>query len=176
MLTRVVLMGVVLLGCSKPESTAEQRPKAPAPVAPGMERLPAGAPKDRPTHARSRAEMDAMDRAIAPYREQARRSYPDAKRRYLAGLPPGHRLAVTTELRSPGRFETVFIAVTQIQGDRITGRIANEVVTVAGYQEGDLYTLSETDMIDWVITRPDGSEDGNLVGKFLDTWQSPQRP
>jgi hypothetical protein len=182
MLTRVVLIGAVLVGCSKPEPPPAQHAQAAAPAAqrsppaPEPERMPSSAPKDRPAHASSQAEMEAMERAIAPYREQARRSYPDAKRRYLAGLPPGHRLAVVTELRSPGRFEAVFISVTQIEGDRITGRIANDILTVAGYKEGDLFTLSETDLIDWVILRPDGSEEGNVVGKFLDTWQGPQRP
>jgi hypothetical protein len=31
-------------------------------------------------------------------------------------------------------------------------------------------TVQEKDVYDWTISRPDGSEDGNYVGKFLDTY------
>lgn len=33
-------------------------------------------------------------------------------------------------------------------------------------------TFPETDMLDWPITRPDGTEEGNFVGKFLDTYST----
>ena len=29
----------------------------------------------------------------------------------------------------------------------------------------------ESELVDWVITHPDGIEEGNVVGKFLDEWQ-----
>jgi hypothetical protein len=73
-----------------------------------------------------------------------------------------------TKLHSPGREEAVFVTVTGIKGDQVTGRIDSDVRGVAGYRAGDSYTLSERDIVDWVIVRPDGSEEGNLVGKFLD--------
>jgi hypothetical protein len=111
---------------------------------------------------------EEIERAIAPYIEQARKSYPAAKKRYLAGLPSGHRFAVMTKLHSPGREEAVFVTVAGIKGDQVTGRIDSDVRGVVGYKAGDSYTLSERDIIDWVIVRPDGSEEGNLIGKFLD--------
>ena len=36
---------------------------------------------------------------------------------------------------------------------------------------GDPYTFPEGELVDWLITHPDGSEEGNVVGKFLDEWQ-----
>ena len=30
--------------------------------------------------------------------------------------------------------------------------------------------LAESDLLDWVIRKPYGSEEGNVVGKFLDTY------
>ncbi len=109
-----------------------------------------------------------MERAIAPYSEQARKSYPDAKKRYLAGLPAGHRFSVVTKLQASGHVEAVFITVSGIKGDQITGRIDSDVRGVPGYKPGDTYTLSERDIVDWVIVRPDGSEEGNVVGKFIE--------
>jgi uncharacterized protein YegJ (DUF2314 family) len=197
MLTRYVLVGLVLTGCGKPDATKQQAAPAPAvappaaaaptppvaaapPVAPapppGAEPARAGsnAAKDEPVQASTSAERDELERAIAPYIEQARRSYVGAKQRYLAGLPAGHRFSVVTKLHSPGREEAVFVTVTAIKGDQITGRIDSDVRGVAGYKAGDSYTLSERDLVDWVIVRPDGSEDGNLIGKFLDERNAKQ--
>lgn len=152
-----------------PPAEAPASAVAPAP-SPAAEPSRAGsnAPKDDPVQASTSAERDELEKAIAPYIEQARKSYPDAKKRYLAGLPSGQRFSVVTKLHSPGREEAVFVTVTGIKGDQVTGRIDSDVRSVAGYKTGDSYTLSERDIVDWVIVRPDGSEEGNLVGKFLD--------
>lgn len=208
MVTRVVLIGVLLIACGKSESTKQGAPAAaPAPVEPPSSPIagsaapaaPATAPqapaeppaapatasgsgagsdasKDKPVAASSQAEVDALEKAIAPYREQARKSYPDAKRRFVAGLPAGHKFAVAAQLHGAGKSETVFVMVKEIKGDQITGRIDSDVRVVTGYKAGDSYTLPEQDLIDWVIVRPDGSEEGNVVGKFLDTWPPPQHP
>lgn len=189
MVTRTVLIGVLLIACgasggTKAAAPVEPRPPPPPAVAPvepppepaGLQQVSSNAPQDKPVHTSSRAETEALERAIAPYSEQDRKLYPDAKRRFLAGLPPGYGFEVVTKLHSPGREETVFVQVERIVGDQITGRIVSHILSVRGYKEGDTYTLSERDLIDWVITRPDGSEEGNLVGKFLDTWQGPPRP
>jgi uncharacterized protein YegJ (DUF2314 family) len=179
MVARCLWIGVVLIACGTSQGTrpVEPSPAAATPPAPASPPRPgSNAPADRPVDLSSQADMDALDRAIAPYLEQARRSYPDAKQRFLAGLPAGHKFAVVTELHSAGKSETVFIAVQRIDGDRITGWINNDIRLVTGYKAGDSYTLAETDLIDWVVVRPDGSEEGNIVGKFLDTWQPPPHP
>lgn len=165
MVTRCILIGVVLIACGRSEGTKQ-----------GAAATGSNAPQDKPVALSNQSEVDELERAIAPYSEQARRSYPDAKQRYLAGLPSGHRFAVATKLHSPGRVETVFVAVQRIEGDRITGTIASDVRGVTGYKTGDSYTLPESDVVDWVISHPDGSEEGNVVGKFLDTWSSQKHP
>jgi hypothetical protein len=63
------------------------------------------APQDKPVSASGRAEIEAVEQAIAPYSERDRELYPDAKRRFLAGLPPGHQFAVVTKLHSPGQID-----------------------------------------------------------------------
>jgi hypothetical protein len=160
-----------------PPASAPTPPAAAAP--PPTAELPrvgsnAPKPKDEPVQASTSSEREELERAIAPYIEQARKSYPDAKKRYLAGLPPGTRFSVVTKLHSPGRVEAVFVTVTGIKGDQVTGRIDSDVRGVGGYKAGDSYTLSERDIVDWVIVRPDGGEEGNLVGKFLDERNAKQ--
>lgn len=193
MLIRYALVGLVLAGCGKSDAQQQGAPasaSAPAPLAPatatpsttptppsaaGPPPAGSGASKDEAVRASTSSEQEELERAIAPYSEQARKSYSDAKKRFLAGLPSGHQLAVLTKLHSPGRTEAVFVKVTGIAGDQITGRIDN-VQGMAGYKAGDAYTLSERDIVDWVIVHPDGSEEGNLVGKFLDERRAKQHP
>jgi CubicO group peptidase (beta-lactamase class C family) len=133
------------------------------------------APKDKPF---DMGPVDAGEfkKAIAAYVEKARKTYPDAKKRYLAGLPEGQHFFVVTKLTDEGgKFEQVFIAVRRIEGDRITCRIANEIRVVQGFKNGDAYTFPESELIDWLITLPNGTEEGNVVGKYLDEWQEKQK-
>ena len=130
------------------------------------------APKDKPNHVESSG-LSAFEAAIAPHVAHAKQTYPEAKRRFLAGLPKGQSFFVTTRLHDgSGAFEQVFIAVRSIEGGTIRGRIWSEVTGVRGYRHGDAYAFPETDLIDWTIAHPDGTEEGNEVGKFLDTYRT----
>ena len=141
-----------------------QQPKQEVYVAPN-------APKDKPVKA-GESEAEQIEAAIKPYIEKARTTYPQAKVRFLNGLPPKHTFFITTRLRdSSNRFEQVFIAVKEIKDGKINGVIASEVRLVSGYVEGDTYSFPETELIDWTISRPDGTEEGNVVGNFLDLFQ-----
>lgn len=53
----------------------------------------------------------------------------------------------------------------------LDGIIANQIVVVNGYSRGQKYSVKEPDILDWLISKPDGSEEGNFVGKFLDTYR-----
>jgi hypothetical protein len=127
------------------------------------------APCDRPVQTHGKLQQDEMERKVAPYVMQARRTYPDAKRRFLDGLAAGHHFFVSAQLRSADRSEVVFIAVSTIEHGEISGTIASEISTVAGYQQNDPYRLPETEIVDWTISHPDGTEEGNFVGKYLET-------
>lgn len=144
----------------------------PAPSSPPVGVSSSGAPKDQPGEARGNKEAEEYAAAIAPYVAKARATYPDAKRRYLAGLPARHQFFAVTQLKdNAGTTEQVFVAVMGITGDRISGRIASDILGVKGFKSGDPHSFPETGLVDWLITRPDGTEEGNVVGKFLDEWQ-----
>jgi hypothetical protein len=133
--------------------------------------LSPSAPKDKPASV-APDHMDSFEAAIAPYIAQAKSTYPTARAKFLDSLPKGQYFFVTTRLYdNTGAFEQVFIAVNSIQDDIITGRIASDIGRVSGYRNGDPYTFPESDLLDWLITHPDGSEEGNFVGKFLDGYQ-----
>jgi len=134
--------------------------------------LAPNAPKDRPKEATGDEDVKKFEAAIKPYIEKARQTYPEAKKRFLAGLPPKHSFFVTTRLTdAAGNFEQVFVAVKEIKGGIIRGFISSEVNRIHRYKNGDAYSFPESELIDWTVTKPDGTEEGNFVGKFLDTYQ-----
>jgi hypothetical protein len=167
---------LALAGCA--ERGAVPNPAAPgiAPASsshgePSLHPLSASAPADQPVGVRTRREADTLEAAIAPYVAQARASYPGARKRFLDGLPAGQHFFVTTRLHDDERhFEQVFIAVHRIEGGEIQGVIQSELNVVRRFHAGQLYRFPETEIIDWTIARPDGTEEGNVVGKFLDTY------
>jgi hypothetical protein len=133
--------------------------------------LASNAPQDRPFGADPGA-VDQLEQGTAPLVRQARETYPDAKRRFLTGLPPGEVFFVTARLRDErGRFEQVFVHVEHIVGDVIAGSLASDINLVRHYKRGDHFELKEGELVDWLISKPDGSEEGNLVGKYLDKLQ-----
>ena len=133
--------------------------------------LAPNAHKDQP-HDLTQEQFAENDRLIAPYVRAAKETYPAARVRFLAGLPMGEHFFVVTRLVDPlGHWEQVFIRVQKIEGDVVTGIVSSQIMLVSGFKAGQSYTLKEESLIDWLITKPDGSEEGNVVGKFLDTYR-----
>ena len=115
----------------------------------------------------------AYDRAIAPYVAKARATYPAAKKRFLAGLPPKYTFSVWVRLWQKDKnnrmhAEDVFVVVDSIKDSKVSGRIANIPENVTNYRQGQQVSVPESEIRNWVIVRPDGSEEGNFVGKFLE--------
>lgn len=163
MKTNSILLSIAItLGASG--VALSQQPKQEIYIAPN-------APKDKPVSAGA-SQAEQIEAAIKPYIEKAKNTYPLAKARFLNGLPPRQTFFVTTRIYdSSKRFEQVFIAVKEIKDARISGVIASEIHLVSGYREGDAYSFPESDLIDWTISKPDGTEEGNFVGNFLDSYQ-----
>lgn len=163
MKTKALLIPLALLLLASGAARAQQ-PNKEIYVAPN-------APADKPVQA-NEEQVKKFEEAIKPYVEKARKSYPEARERYLKGPPPRHTFFVTTRLYDKQkRFEQVFIAVREIKDGQIKGVIASDIQLVEGYSKGETYSFKESELLDWTIARPDGTEEGNFVGKFLDTYQ-----
>ena len=133
------------------------------------------APRDQPATITEQCQWSALVKVLEPYVEQARVTYPSAKRRFVDGLPVGETFFVTVRLTdSLAHHEQIFVAVDSVVDDRLIGRIASQVGVVRGYRAGQQYTAREAEVVDWLISKPDGSEDGNVVGRFIDTYQPPR--
>jgi hypothetical protein len=129
------------------------------------------APPDKPV-ATTDEQRQKLESAIAPYVKKARQTLPGAKKKYLAGLPPGQIFYVTVRLYDPsGTSEQVFVKVTSWKLDSIQGMIASDLTLLHNHAKGEKITCRESAILDWTISKPDGTEEGNFVGKFLDTYQ-----
>ena len=134
------------------------------------------APVDKPIQTKGE-QLAAMDKAIAPYIAKARATYPAAKKRFLAGLPANHiflvgvRLTQTDATTKQHRVEDVFVTVKSIKKGIIQGVVASNFDILTDHHQGEDISFPESEVRNWVIVRPDGSEEGNYVGKFLDHYQ-----
>jgi len=131
-------------------------------------------PKDKPVHTEGAGQMTDVERAMQPYVAKARKTYPAAKKRFLAGLPPKYLFSLTTKLwdRSHTKFEVVFVVADKISDGKVTGHLASHTKQPVGYDFGDQITFPESQVTDWTIVHPDGTEEGNIVGKFLDSYHA----
>ena len=127
---------------------------------------------DQPVGGTGAASLQKLEEAIAPYVQKARATYPDAKRRFLVGLPNGATFFTTIRLHNDaGRMEAAFVSVKKIDNDLVTGIIASKVDTVSGYRLGQAISFPETEVVDWTIANADGTQEGNVVGRFLATYE-----
>lgn len=130
--------------------------------------LAENAPKDCSAAMTSESLAEVVEK-LAP---SALKTWPAAKERFLDGLPERHSLFVTVLVSEPdGRSEYLFVAVDEIVGDQIHGRVWNDVKVVRSLHFRAPIEIPEDAISDWLITKPDGSEDGNLVGKYIDTLE-----
>jgi hypothetical protein len=130
--------------------------------------LASNAPKD---HVISMKQDDGG--VIAGLVHQARFTWPPVRTRFELGLPKGNVLFVSLQLvDSDQRRETVFIRVLSLSGDRIKGMIASDLESVHGFKAGQTLEFAESAILDWTISRPDGSEEGNLIGKYLESRET----
>lgn len=103
---------------------------------------------------------------------QSARDFPAAKETFTHGLSPRETFFVTIQLTdSLAHNEQVFLAVDSLANGRIIGRLASPIDLVVGYHISQRLEVGDADIVDWMISQPDGSEVGNVVGKFLDTYR-----
>jgi hypothetical protein len=63
------------------------------------------------------------------------------------------------------------VRVTSWKDDVIEGVEASDLELLKHHEKGEKLKCKESDVLDWTISKPDGTEEGNFVGKFLDTYK-----
>jgi len=126
-------------------------------------------PPDKPISVTARGKT-SFDEMIAPCIVMARKTLPAAKTRYLAGLPKDELFYVTVRLSDPdGKFESVFVQVRSWEDEKIRGFIDNEVTLIKSYKKSQTIEVNQADVLDWTFSKADGTEDGNYIGKQIES-------
>ena len=129
------------------------------------------AAQDKPVSVNAEQRKKFED-AIAPFVKKARETLPEAKKKYQTGLPKDHIFYVTINLYDPAKnCEQVFVRVTSWNAETIHGIIDSKPSIIRNHSKGEKLTCQESEVLDWTISKPDGTEEGNFVGKFLDTYK-----
>ncbi len=116
-----------------------------------------------------------MSKFIEPYIEKARATFPEVKKKYIAGdyVRENRQLEVQIELADKdGTKEMVFLVVTQCLGNRFQGIVVNEVQLLKEYKEGYAVSFSQDQVKNWVVMDSKGNEEGNYVGKAIEAFDS----
>lgn len=133
----------------------------------------AAPPKDNPLFIRE-GKKDKFAQMIAPYIEMAKRTFPDVKKKFLAGVyQKEHRiLQVQITLSDKnGLNEMTFMKVLGCKGDLFQGTVNNDLRIVKGYAAGDTVSFMQNEILNWVVVDAEGNEEGNFVGKAIEAIQ-----
>ena len=167
----IVLAATLVCSCGSKEtkgsekteiSPADTFPDNSAPVA-------ANAPADNPVEMSGHDKIEDHMKELEPVIAEAQKTLPDAKKKYMKGLGQGEAFFLTVNLREGKNVERVFVRVTKWKNEDIEGTIANDIMVLSGYKNGQPISFKESEVLDWTITKPDGSEEGNYIGKYIDS-------
>ncbi|MBL8741577.1 MAG: hypothetical protein JNK04_10800 [Myxococcales bacterium] len=152
-----------LLACER-EAPEPYKPPALENRSADLPRLASNAPADQVVSTDPRADAE-YQRLV----QKARAELPDIRKRFQGGLPQNHHLFITTVVRGTDSAEQLFVSVRDwSNAEVVDGLIASQPHT-PGYAAGDVIKVALADVIDWTISRPDGSEEGNALGKYLES-------
>jgi len=118
--------------------------------------------------------VKAESEAMAEAHRKALETLPDVARRFRLGLPVGHTLfvkhgfPVNDELR-----EFMWIGVTEWAGGTVRGRLSNAPSSRRDLRAGQLVTIREDEVFDWMIVWPDGFVEGGFSQQVVQNEGEP---
>jgi len=151
---------VLSCGHAQPDTTAT----ASANRVQELQPLASNAPHDRVVRGADANTDPVFQKLVA----DARSELPAVRERFLKGLPQGEHLFVTTTIRSMNRREQVFVSVRDWSDPDVVEGLLAVTPATPGFHPGDVLRVAGADIVDWTISRPDGSEEGNRTGRYLE--------
>jgi uncharacterized protein YegJ (DUF2314 family) len=113
------------------------------------------------------------DDALRAASEAARARLPALQKAFAAGLAPGEFILVKAPFDTPaGGVEWMWVEVTTWQGDVIRGLLKNEPVNAPSLHGGQMVTVSQARLFDYIRRYPDGRQEGNETGRLIERMQS----
>lgn len=114
--------------------------------------------------------------ALAEPMQEALRTLPLARKKFLAGLPSGDQFLVTVRVAATDTsFRQASARVMGWRDKKVQALLLPSVANPAGPAEPTPVSFPETAVIDWTLLRAGGREEGNYVGKHLETTRQLER-
>ena len=134
--------------------------QAAAPVVLTAATAPAGV---RPALARN-------ETALADPVREALRTLPQAKKKFLAGLPEGDQFLLSVRVvATDTSFRQASARVLGWRGNTVQALLLPAATDSAMPAEPTPVSFPETAVVDWTLLRASGREEGNYVGRYTDT-------
>ena len=113
------------------------------------------------------------DSALAAPLREALRTLPQAKKKFLAGLPSGDQFLLSVRVAATDTsFRQVSARVLSWRGSTVQALLllpnaaADASTPISELQP---ISFSEAAVVDWTLLRASGREEGNYVGRYTDT-------
>ncbi len=108
--------------------------------------------------------------ALADPVREALRTLPQAKKKFLAGLPSGDQFLLSVRVvATDTSFRQASARVMGWHGNTVQALLLPDASTSAVPTEPLPISFPETAVVDWTLLRASGREEGNFVGRYLDT-------
>ena len=108
--------------------------------------------------------------ALADPVREALRTLPQAKKKFLAGLPAGDQFLLSVRVAaSDTSFRQASARVLGWRGNTVQALLLPEAADSATPAEPMPVSFPETAVVDWTLLRASGREEGNYVGRYTDT-------
>lgn len=112
------------------------------------------------------------DAAIRAASARARQKLPALRTDFTQGLKPGEFIQVKAPFDRPdGGQEWMWVEITKWEGSKITGLLQNDPHSIPTLHAGQIVTVSEGKVFDYIRRFPDGSREGNETGELIKTQQ-----
>ena len=108
--------------------------------------------------------------ALADPVREALRTLPQAKKKFLAGLPSGDQFLLSVRvIATDTSFRQVSARVLGWHGTTVQALLLPDATNAASPAEPVPVSFPETAVVDWTLLRASGREEGNYVGRYIDT-------
>ncbi|MBD2723195.1 hypothetical protein [Hymenobacter armeniacus] len=105
--------------------------------------------------------------ALADPVREALRTLPQAKKKFLAGLPTGDQFLLSVRVvATDTSFRQASARVLGWHGNTVQALLLPDAASPA---EPVPVSFPETAVVDWTLLRASGREEGNYVGRYIDT-------
>lgn len=116
------------------------------------------------------------NQALTAASEAARARLPALQKAFAQGLAPGEYLLVKAPFETPaGGKEWMWVEVTAWKGDSISGLLKNDPFNIPTLHAGQIVTVKQGGLFDYIRHFPDGRQEGNETGRLIEQQEKAGR-